>query len=144
LRLGLRDGACGGAAAVEGALASGNFGRPVRRRWGGRRGWRRGSGRRRQWHRLLDPALRLERCATRFGDDLIEPAVEPSQRVADAIGRIFVGVAIAVTIPIARSRGTPAVRAGEAFEMAREFVEAVVDSGEIVADRLLIVLVVAM
>ena len=73
-----------GAAAIERALARGNLRGPVRaarRRRRGRRGYR-------GWCRggLERKALRLDRRAAGFGDDLVEPPVEPRQRFGDAVG----------------------------------------------------------
>jgi hypothetical protein len=79
---------------------------------------------------LAGAALRFDRRAARFGNDLIEPPVEPCQSLGDAIRRLLVMVAGA-------SLG------GNALELAGEIVETVVDRGEVVADRLLVVAVIA-
>ena len=73
--------------------------------------------------------------AARLGDNLVEPAVEPRQRFADAVRGIVVAVP---------RRRPPLIGLREAVEIARQIVETIVDRGEIVADRLLVVSVVAM
>jgi hypothetical protein len=73
--------------------------------------------------------LGFNRRAARFGNHLVEPPVESRQRLADAIRSLLILVADA-------SLG------GDALELPREIVETVVDRGEVVADRLLVVAVI--
>ena len=63
-------------------------------------------------------------------NDLIEAAIEPRQRVRDAIGAL-VGAACAAT----RFR----VRVRHAFELPRQGVETLIDGGEVLADGVLVV-----
>ena len=84
------------------------------------------------------PALRLERRAARLGNHLVEPAVEPRQRIGDAVGSAG---------SCSRSRRVSAaagVGVRDPFELARQIVETIVDRGEVVADRLLVVVIIAM
>jgi hypothetical protein len=66
---------------------------------------------------------------------LVEPAVEPRQRFGDTIRRLFVLTARGGTL-VAVWRHT--------FELPRQIVEPLVDGREVVANRLLVVLVVAL
>ena len=130
-RPGVRDSLWGSphGAAVERMLAGRNLRGPVRT---ARRRWR-GRGRRRSHHHC--PALRLDRRAAGLGNNLVEPAVEPRQGFADVVRGIVVAVP---------RRRPPLIGLREAVEIARQIVETIVDRGEIVADRLLVVSIVAM
>ena len=80
------------------------------------------------------PALCLDRRAAGLGNNLVEPAVEPRQGFADVVRGIVVAVP---------RRRPPLIGLREAVEIARQIVETIVDRGEIVADRLLVVSIVA-
>jgi hypothetical protein len=116
----------GGRTDIERALARGNLGCPVRRAGRGRR--RRNGRRHSAWGTALDL---LWNCSP-IADNLIEPAVEPRQCFRYAVRRALVRA------------GAPArVQLGNAFELARKVVETFVDGSEVVADRVLVVVIVS-
>jgi hypothetical protein len=123
-RLGAERGGSGGRVAVKRALARGNLRRPA----GGARA------------RRLRRRLGVRPCAPRagfglglrlvpFADDLIEPAVEPRQRVGDAVGRVGARAAARAGAAFAAK-----LALGHACELPREVVETLGDGGEVVAD----------
>ena len=61
-------------------------------------------------------------------NDLIEPAIEPRQRIRDAIGAL---------IRAPRTRGCIGLR--HAFELPRHGVETLIDGGEVFAAGVLVV-----
>ena len=69
-------------------------------------------------------------------DDLVEPAIEPCQRLRDAVGRTLIGAGRAGDAPAA-------LDCANAFELPREIVETIVDGGEVVADRVLVVVMLS-
>ena len=82
------------------------------------------------------PASR-RRAHAAFGDDLVEPAVEPRQRLGDAV----VGLRSSSTGAL-RLAGTD-LGPGDAFELALKIIQTLDDSGEVIADRVIVVVVFA-
>jgi hypothetical protein len=116
-------------AAFERALTRGNLRRPG----GGAAAWRRRGGLLRR-RRGVPAALRMfAGCAAVLGDHLIEAAIEPRQRIGNPIG--------GWNVVAARATMNGGVGPRHALELLRQFVETLVDRGEVVAERVLVVVV---
>ena len=102
-------------------------------------GWRRIGLRRRRCHAAA--ALGIERASAAFDDDLLQPAIEPGQRLGNVVRCAIIPRSL-VARPLVAS-AVVARRIGYAFDLARKFIKTFMYGGEVLARAVIIVFIIA-